>query len=173
MQTFREVLEGRQIAIYFCAVALAGLAALTLPNTARLDAAINPALALMLYATFLQLPTAELKLAFGRIRFMAALMAANFVAIPVLAAGLAYFLPADPMLRLGVLLVLLAPCIDYVITFAHLGRADARLLLAATPALLLVQMLLLPVYLGLFLGEQAGGLFQAGPFAQAFLWLIL
>src|SRR5690606_9798752 len=98
---------------------------------------------------------------------------ANFVAIPVLAAGLAYFLPADPMLRLGVLLVLLAPCIDYVITFAHLGRADARLLLAATPALLLVQMLLLPVYLGLILGEQASGLVQAGPFAQAFLWLIL
>src|SRR5690606_17578205 len=40
-------------------------------------------------------------------------------------------------------------------------------------ALLLVQMLLLPVYLGLFLGEQASGLVQAGPFAQAFLWLIL
>lgn len=173
MQTFREVLEGRQIAIYFCAVALGGLAALALPNTAGLDAAINPALALMLYATFLQVPMAELRLAFGRIRFMAALMVANFVVIPVLAAGLVYFLPPEPMLRLGVLLVLLAPCIDYVITFAHLGRADARLLLAATPALLLVQMLLLPVYLGLLLGEQAGGLVQAGPFAQAFLWLIL
>jgi len=37
----------------------------------------------------------------------------------------------------------LPPCIDYVITFAQLGRADARLLLASTPILLLVQMVLL------------------------------
>jgi ACR3 family arsenite efflux pump ArsB len=77
------------------------------------------------------------------------------------------------MVRLGVLLVLLAPCIDYVVTFAHLGRADARLLLAATPTLLIVQMLLLPVYLGLFLGPEAGSLVQAGPFVHAFVWLIV
>lgn len=44
-------------------------------------------------------------------------------------------------------LVLLTPCIDYVVTFSHLGRADARLLLAATPTLLVVQMLLLPAHL--------------------------
>lgn len=41
----------------------------------------------------------------------------------------------------------LAPCIDYVVSFAHQGKADARSLLAATPALLLLQMVLLPVYL--------------------------
>lgn len=45
------------------------------------------------------------------------------------------FLPLDPLIRSGVLLVLLTPCIDYVVTFAHLGRADARLPLAGTPAL--------------------------------------
>ena len=50
-------------------------------------------------------------------------MAVNFLAIPLLVAGLTLLLPADPMLRLGVLLVLLTPCIDYVVTFAHLGRA--------------------------------------------------
>ncbi len=53
------------------------------------------------------------------------------------------------MLRLGVLFVLLTPCIDYVVTFSHLGRADA---LASTPALLILQMMLLPVYLGSFSG---------------------
>jgi ACR3 family arsenite transporter len=76
------------------------------------------------------------------------------------------------LIQLGMLLVLLTPCIDYVVTFAHLGRADARLLLAATPALLIVQMLLLPGYLHLFLGESATGLVQAGPFVHAFLWII-
>src|SRR5690606_17376063 len=35
---------------------------------------------------------------------------------------LTQFLPPEPLVRLGVLLVLLTPCIDYVVTFAHLGR---------------------------------------------------
>ena len=68
--------------------------------------------------------------------------------------------------------MLLTPCIDYVVTFAHLGRADSRLLLAATPTLLIAQMILLPGYLGLFLGEDAARLVKAGPFIHAFLWLI-
>lgn len=92
--------------------------------------------------------------------------------VPLFVAVLVQFLPPSPMVLLGVLLVLLTPCIDYVVIFSHLGRADARLLLAATPALLLVQMLLLPVYLGLFLGDDATGLVQIGPFVHAFIWLI-
>lgn len=74
--------------------------------------------------------------------------------IPLLVTALVQFAPADPMVRLGLLLALLTPCIDYVVTFSHLGRAaNPRLLLAATPALLILQMLLLPGYLGMFLGE--------------------
>src|SRR3546814_20180714 len=34
-------------------------------------------------------------------------------------------------------------------------------------------MLLLPVYLTFFLGDDAAGLVQAGPFLHAFLWLIV
>jgi ACR3 family arsenite efflux pump ArsB len=92
--------------------------------------------------------------------------------VPLLVAALVQFLSSDPMVLLGVLLVLLTPCIDYVVTFSHLGRADARLLLAATPALLIMQMLLLPVYLSLFLGDNATGLVHPGPFVHAFIWLI-
>lgn len=92
--------------------------------------------------------------------------------VPLLVSVLVQFLPNDPLVRLGVLLVLLTPCIDYVATFSHLGDADARLLLAATPALLVVQMLLLPAYLGLFLGEAASHLVHLAPFVHAFLWLI-
>jgi len=173
VQQVRGVLESRQIVIYFFAVALGAGLAVAVPGTRVLEAAINPALALMLYATFLQVPLADLRRASVQFRFLAALLVANFIVIPLLVAVLALFLPDDPMIRLGALLVLLAPCIDYVVTFAHLGRADARLLLAATPALLIIQMLLLPAYLGLFLGAEATQLIQAGPFLHAFLWLIL
>nr|WP_289815006.1 arsenic resistance protein [Delftia tsuruhatensis] len=165
-------MERHQISIYFAAVVIAALVALTIPGTTVLESAINPALALMLYVTFLQVPLAELKRAFGQLRFLGALLIANFIVIPLLVWGLIQFLPTDPMLRLGVLLVLLTPCIDYVVTFAQLGRADARLLLASTPALLIAQMVLLPGYLGLFMGEDAARLVEAGPFIHAFVWLI-
>lgn len=172
MQHIRDALERHQISIYFAAVVIAALVALTIPGTTVLESAINPALALMLYVTFLQVPLAELKRAFGQLRFLGALLIANFIVIPLLVWGLIQFLPTDPMLRLGVLLVLLTPCIDYVVTFAQLGRADARLLLASTPALLIAQMVLLPGYLGLFMGEDAARLVEAGPFIHAFVWLI-
>ena len=172
MHELRVFLENRQISVYFSTVILAVLVALFVPGTAILEAGINPALALMLFVTFLQVPLADLGRAFTHIRFFAALLTTNFVMVPLLVAILVQFLPPDPMVLLGVLLVLLTPCVDYVVTFAHLGRADARLLLAATPVLLLLQMLLLPLYLGLFLGGEATGLVQLDPFVHAFICLI-
>ena len=172
MQKIRDVLENGQTSIYFATVILAGLIALFVPGTTVLEGLINPALALMLFMTFLQVPLADLGRAFTRARFFAALLIANFVMVPCLVTLLVQFLPANPLVLLGVLLVLLAPCIDYVVTFSHLGRADARLLLAATPALLMVQMLMLPFYLSLFLGSASANLIQLGPFIDAFISLI-
>lgn len=173
VQQVQERLESKQVLIYFGAVAVAAALALSVPGTAMLDTVINPALAFMLFVTFLQVPFADLARAFTRWRFMTSLLAANFLVIPLLVAALVQFLPPDPLIRLGVLLVLLTPCIDYVVTFAHLARADAKLLLAATPALLLLQMALLPAYLFVLLGEEAARLVQVGPFLHAFLWLIV
>lgn len=172
MIALRDTLEAQQVKIYFGTIIAAVLLSLVVPAMTKLEGGINPALALMLFVTFLQVPLADLGRAFLRLRFLAALLIANFVAAPLLVLALIQFLPADPMVRLGVLFVLLTPCIDYVVTFSHIGRADAKLLLASTPALLVLQMLLLPVYLGLFLGEDAAGLVQMGPFLHAFVWLI-
>ncbi|MFE8149789.1 arsenic resistance protein [Brenneria goodwinii] len=172
MQKLKAFMEERQTVIYFISVISAVLIALLLPGTEKLDAAINPALALMLFVTFLQVPLTSLKRSFTQIRFLAALLIANFIVIPLFLALLVPYLPAEPMIRLGILLVLLAPCIDYVVTFSHLGHADAPRLLAATPALLIVQMLALPFYLGLFLSREAAGLVHIAPFFHAFIWLI-
>ncbi|WP_066721921.1 MULTISPECIES: arsenic resistance protein [Hyphomicrobiales] len=169
----RDLLETHQVAIYFAVICAASALTFAIPGTAGLDILITPALALMLFVTFLQVPLQELGKVFARVPFMVSLLTTNFVAIPVLAAFLLPLLPGDPMVRLGVLMVLLTPCIDYVVTFAHLGRADARLLLASTPILLIVQMLLLPVYLGLLLGNEAMELVHIEPFLHAFVWLIV
>lgn len=172
MQALRERLEENQVVIYFAAVLVGTAIAILVPGASALEPAINPALAFMLFVTFLQVPIAELRQAFTRMKFLAALLVSNFIVVPLLVAGLIQFLPPDPMVRLGVLFVLLTPCIDYVVTFSHLGRADARLLLASTPVLLGAQMLLLPAYLNVFLGQAAGDLVQWGPFIHAFVWLI-
>lgn len=169
---FRGFLEQHQVVIYFAAVIAAALAATLAPVLGILEVAINPAIAVMLFATFLQVPLAELGRAFHQLRFMAALLIANFVVVPLIVLMLIQFLPPDPLIRLGVLIVLLAPCIDYVVTFSHLGRGDARGLLAATPLLLGVQMLLLPLYLGGMLGADSRKLVQIEPFVHAFVWLI-
>ena len=168
----RDGLERHQIPIYFSAIALGFAIAWTVPATGRLEVLINPALALMLFVTFLQVPLVKLRAALVNRRFLGALLVANFVVVPILVAAMLPLLPAEPLIRVAFLFVLLCPCIDYVVTFSHLGRADSSLLLAATPVLLLVQMLLLPVYLGVLMGAESASLVQAGPFLHAFVWLI-
>lgn len=168
----RAGLEDNQIAVYFAAVAAGGLAAVAMPGDAW-GAGINPALAALIYVTFLQVPLGELRHSIANGRFLLALLTINFLVVPCVVFGLVSVLPGDQWaVRLGVLLVLLTPCIDYVVVFTHLGRGDAKLVLAATPVLLLVQMLLLPVYLGLFVGGEAAALMRPGPFIEAFVWLI-
>lgn len=168
-----DSLERNQTAVYFAAVGAGALFGLLVPRALELRGAVTPALALMLFATFLQVPLTRLGDASRNARFLAALLVTNFFAIPALVAALLAMLPTEePMLRLGVLLVLLTPCIDYVVTFCRMGRGDASLLLAATPLLLIVQMLLLPLYLSMFLGGYAADLVRPGPFVEAFLWLI-
>jgi ACR3 family arsenite efflux pump ArsB len=168
----RSALEENQVSIYFAAVIAGALAAVAVPGTVW-GIAINPALAALLYVTFLQVPLADLRRSLANGRFLLALLVVNFAAVPCVAFALVSLLPDDQwVVRLGVLMVLLTPCIDYVVVFTHLGRGDARLVLAATPVLLVAQMLLLPVYLGLFAGSEAMALMRPGPFLDAFAWLI-
>jgi len=172
MEHLKARLEARQVGIYFLAIACGACLGVFAPGVQRLQVAMTPALALMLFATFLQVPLAQVSAALRHVRFLGALILINFVVTPMIVAGLIQFLPADPMLRLAVLLVLLTPCIDYVMTFTHLGGGNARLLLAMTPALLMLQMLLLPVYLGLLLGDAVAPLVAAEPFVHAAIGLI-
>ncbi len=169
----RELLEENQLWIYGAALALGGSIGLWRPAVGEtLGLLISPVLAIMLYGMFAQIPFFELRKAFANRRFTAALLTANFVIVPLLVWSLSQLLPEHPPLLLGVYLVLLTPCIDYVIVFTHLGRGNARLILASTPLLLLAQMLLLPLYLWLFLGDWAARVMSAGPFLEAFLVLI-
>ncbi len=170
----RDWLEQKQIPLYFATVLVAvavGLSSSVFAEYAAL--AITPAIAMLMYAMFLQIPFLELRQAFGNRRFLGALLLANFVLVPLLVWLLTLPLAANKALLAGALLVLLTPCIDYVVVFTHLGKGDSRLVLASTPLLLLLQLLLLPIYLRLILGQEASTVIDVRPFVEAFALLIV
>ncbi|QNP76190.1 arsenic resistance protein [Streptomyces roseirectus] len=166
-------MERHQVALYVAALASGGLLGLVAPGAGPvLEHAISPALAALLYVTFLQVPAAELVRSARAGRFLGAALVVNFVAVPLVVAALSVFLPGERAVRLGVLLVLLAPCVDYVIVFSGLAGGSSERLLAATPLLLLAQLALLPGYLYLFMGADLADVVEAGPFVEAFVVLI-
>lgn len=167
-------LERHQVGVYLAAMALGALLGWAAPSAGSgLGPLINPVLGALLYVTFLQVPCADLARSLRAGRFLAAVLVVDFVVGPLVVAALVPSLPADPALRLGVLLVLLTPCVDYVIVFSGLAGGSSQRLLAATPLLLLLQMLLLPVFLVAFLGPGLADVVEVGPFVEAFLGLIV
>ncbi|PYE44317.1 ACR3 family arsenite efflux pump ArsB [Paenibacillus barcinonensis] len=170
----REMMEKQQTWLYVAALLAGAWIGLTAPESGDvIHHAVSPILAVLLYSMFVQIPFLELKASWMNLRFMSALIMVNFIVVPAVVWLLTLLFPQSPAVLIGVYLVLLTPCIDYVIVFTQLGRGNERLMLAATPVLFVVQMLLLPVYLWLFLGVEAARMMQAGPFAEAFLFLIM
>lgn len=166
-------LERQQIALYLSAIAAGGVFGLLVTGAHHLEAAIEPVLSLLLFATFLGVPFTEIGRSLRDVRFLTAVVVVNFVVVPIVAFGLSRFVADQPALLFGVLLVLLTPCIDYVIVFAGLAGGASDRLLAAAPLLMLAQILLLPVYLLLFIGPEGVAVVEVGPFARAFLLLIV
>ena len=74
---------------------------------------------------------------------------------------------------IGLYLVLLAPCIDYVIVFTALGKGNAQYMLMSTPILLILQIIFLPIYLTLFLNHITIPSIALQPFLHTFITYIL
>ncbi|MFD1630717.1 arsenic resistance protein [Pseudopedobacter beijingensis] len=169
----REQLEEKQINIYIIVLIISVIVGINWSNSSILSSAIESVIGLLLYGMFCQIPFLELGQVFKKRSFFKALLLGNFVLIPLLVWLLISLFSLSSSLQIGVLLVLLTPCIDYVIVFTHLGKGDARAILAATPLLFLLQLILLPLYLWFFLGKETIRIIEISPFVQAFVFLIL
>ncbi|WP_457967828.1 bile acid:sodium symporter [Arthrobacter sp. D1-29] len=167
-------MERHQIGLYLAAIIGGGAAGWLAPQSAgALELAINPVLGVLLYATFLGIPFAAIGTAIRDLRFMATVLILNFAVVPVVVFALTRFIAGDQALLIGVLLVLLTPCIDYVIVFTGLAGGASDRLLAAAPVLMLVQMILLPLYLLVFVGPGIVSTIHPAPFVQALVGFIL
>jgi ACR3 family arsenite efflux pump ArsB len=174
VQRLVEWWDLHQVALYLVAIVVGGVVESIVPTVApALEATTNPVLALLLFATFLGVPVLELGRAFRDWRFLGTVLIVNFVIVPVVVFGLSRFIADDESLLVGLLLVLLTPCVDYVIVFTGLAGGARTRLLAATPLLMVVQIVLLPVYLLLFSGPGVARHLEIEPFVEAFLSLIV
>ena len=166
-------LERHQVALYLAGIAAGAVVGWAVPGADAWAVLVEPVLALLLLATFLAVPFAALGAGLRDGRFLAALLVLNFVVVPAVVFGLSRFVTHDDALLVGVLLVLLAPCVDYVIAFTALAGGAAERLLAAAPLLMLVQLVVLPVLLRVVAGEAAVAAVDVGPFVRALVLLIL
>lgn len=169
----KEKLEEKQIGIYIITLIVSVFVGLNWNNSQILEKAIEPIIGILLYSMFCQIPFLELKRALKNRSFFKALLFGNFILIPLLVWGLISIFPTTSVITLGILLVLLTPCIDYVIVFSHLGKGNSKAVLASTPLLFIFQMLLLPIYLWIFLGKETINIIEITPFVKAFLYLIV
>lgn len=174
MRAVGEWMERCQVPLYLAALAVGAGVGLLFPTVAHpAEFAISPVLGLLIYATFVGVPFARIGQAFRDWRFLGTVTAVNFVAVPVVVWLLSRIVAHDQVLLVGVLFVLLTPCVDYVIVFTGLAGGAKDRLLAAAPLLMLAQMLLLPLYLWWFVGAEFVARVEFAPFVEAFLLLIV
>lgn len=167
-------MERFQIPLYLAALAVGALAGWWAPGLGGLAApAVTPVLAALLYVTFLGIPLRRVGEGLRDLRFMACLVIVNFAVVPVIVFALIRAFSIEGPMLIGVLLVLLTPCIDYVIVFSGLAGAANDRLLAASPVLLVLQMLTLPLYLWSFLASDVAVAVHWGTFAQALAVVIV
>ena len=93
---------------------------------------------------------------FRRKRFLVAAVLLNFVVNPVVAWVLGtVFLAGQDYLRIGLILFLVTPCIGWYLIFTELAGGDTELGVGLLGINVILQVLLLPVYLALFVGGSA------------------
>ena len=123
--------------------------------------------------TFLDVPFERMRQAFAETKFLLAVLGLNFVVVPLVVAGLHRLIPLDASLTVPALIVLLSPCIDYVLVFTKLAGGAHERLLVLTPVLMLAQIVLLPLYLWMILGGSVAESLDPEPFLTALVLFIV
>jgi arsenite transporter len=91
------------------------------------------------------------------LRFLSIAWFANFLVIPLIGWGIAaIFLSGKPLLYTGLLIYFIAPCTDWFLGFTSLSKGNTALGSVLIPINLISQVILYPVFLGLFAGKQLG-----------------
>ena len=107
----------------------------------------------MMYPAMTNVRLTEVGQAFRSPRQLGVVLFFNFAVAPFFMVLLADVFVADPELRTGLILYGLAPCIAMVIIFTYLAKGNVPMALVFVALNSVVQMLLIPVYARLLIGD--------------------
>jgi ACR3 family arsenite transporter len=124
---------------------------LTVPSAISLGVPIG--LFAMMYPAMTNVRLGEIGHALRSPRQLGVVLAFNFLVAPFFMFGLANLFIADPELRTGLILYGLAPCIAMVIIFTFLAQGNTPMALVFVALNSVAQMLLIPVYARLLIGD--------------------
>jgi len=135
----------------------AAVAGIVLGQTAffseNMGGMIEPFLMLLLFFIFLKVDVREIGRSFKNVRFSSTALFINFVWTPIAAVMLGYaFLGGSKDMFIGFLMLLVTPCTDWFMVFTGMSKGNLSLSASILPLNLVLQVLLLPMYLFIFLG---------------------
>lgn len=114
---------------------------------------IEPFLMVLLFIIFLKIDIRDIGRSFRNTKFTVTSLVINFIWTPIFAVLLGILFLGDSMdLRIGLLMLLVTPCTDWYLVFTGMSKGNVPLSTSILPLNLVIQMVLLPVYLFLFLG---------------------
>jgi ACR3 family arsenite transporter len=123
----------------------------TVPNAISLGVPIG--LFAMMYPAMTNVRLGEVGAALRSPRQLGVVLVFNYLVAPFLMLGLANVFVGDPELHTGLVLYGLAPCIAMVIIFTFLAKGNTPMALVFVALNSVVQMLLIPVYARLLIGN--------------------
>jgi ACR3 family arsenite transporter len=107
----------------------------------------------MMYPAMTNVRLGEIGKAFRSPRQLGVVLFLNFLVAPFFMLLLANVFVGDPELRTGLILYGLAPCIAMVIIFTYLAKGNTPMALVFVALNSVLQMLLIPVYARLLIGD--------------------
>ena len=107
----------------------------------------------MLFFVFLNVDVKEITKSFSDVRFSLAALIINFIFTPLFTFMLAKtFLAGRIDVQIGFIMLMVTPCTDWYLIFTSLANGNVPLGASILPLNLILQIVLLPVYLLLFMG---------------------
>lgn len=109
---------------------------------------IMPALMIMLFLVFIQVPLKEIGSSFKNIKFTSTSIIINFIWTPIIIFILGkLFLNNYPDLLIGFVILMVTPCTDWYLIFTGIAKGNVALGSSILPLNLILQLLLLPIYI--------------------------
>lgn len=147
---------GKMQPIIILLSALIGLALGTFTTLGNVSSGlIEFFLMLLLYVLFLTVDLKHIRDSYQNVRYTMAAVTINFVITPIIAYILGrLFFASELDIRIGLIMLLVTPCTDWYLIFTGLSKGNVALNMSILPLNLILQIVLMPIYLFVFLSSE-------------------